>query len=125
MARIQNVEQAEEAYGFTKPLRTYSLSDFDHIDRRLDRYWENGRFNRNRFLVDCGALTEWGAVIVENYHYEKNRVGENYGVIDNPSRFQRAHHLMTWYLSQCKMPAQTMPDLSTIYHDKKLADIPF
>lgn len=98
MAKIQH--QLEE-YGFdTKPLRVYSPSDFPKIHARLKGYWTEGRFDREKFLFDCGAVTEKGAVVVENFHYVKNKVGEDHGVCDTPTRYDRALHLLGWYLPE-------------------------
>jgi hypothetical protein len=99
MAKIQEIASA---YGFeSPPMREYTQADFPKIHARLERFWNDGIFNTARFLVDCGALTEKGAVIVENWRYEKNKAGESYGTCDTP-RLKRAYKLLEWYLPESR-----------------------
>lgn len=99
MARIK--QQELDTFGFEqKPLRVYAQYDFPKIHAKLSCYWEEGKFNREQFLVDCGATTKEGAVIVQNYHLLKNKVGEDYPVCDAPSQLSRALNLLGWYLPE-------------------------
>lgn len=100
MARINNTESALVELGFKKkPLRVYTPADFPLVHKKLSPYWESDRFNFGRFLVDCGALNEKGAVIVKNLHTEKNKKGDDYTTCDR-TRFEEAQHLLSWYLPQ-------------------------
>jgi hypothetical protein len=91
----------EREFGFEqKPLRVYTSADFPKVHAKLSCYWEEGKFNREQFLVDCGATTKEGAVIVQNYHLLKNKAGEDYPVCDAPSQFARARNLLEWYLPE-------------------------
>ena len=99
---MQKFEIAKkETFGFEpKPLRVYTPADFPKIHAKLSCYWENGVMNQAKFLIDCGALTEKGAVIVKNYRYEKTATGEMHGNYDIPVRLEEAYNLLNWYLPE-------------------------
>lgn len=103
---MAKIKSASEILGLTQPpLREYEHSDFAPIDAKLKKYWfyrEGGEknirmFDHEKFFVDCGALNPEGAVIVQNPRYEKNRAGELCLRVDEPTRFARAQHLLSWY----------------------------
>lgn len=87
----QNVEKAKEVYGFA--LRRYTPEDYPNIHRQLKKYWDGDRFDKDRFMVDCGALTETGAVIVKNYAKTEDGV-----TFDTPTRYEQAQNLLAWYI---------------------------
>lgn len=79
--------QADEALGFApSPLRQYTSVEYTFHHEKLKRFWVAGRFDRDAFMVACGALTAKGAVILPD--------GEN------PPRLARAYHFLSWYMGE-------------------------
>jgi hypothetical protein len=88
----EQVQKAEEVMGFS--LRVYTPEDYPNIHRQLKKYWNGDRFDKEKFMVDCGALSETGAVIVKNY--SRSEDGEIR--FDRPTRYEQANNLLAWYI---------------------------
>lgn len=126
---MAKLREAAIALGFeTKPLRDYKEADFDHIDRKLNKYWYSKEvegktynlFDKEKFYRECGALNSESSVIVENFHWGKNKAGESVARVDEPTRFSRAQHLLHWYL--WRRGNNVFPRVS--YEQVKLLDAP-
>jgi hypothetical protein len=82
-----------------KPLRVYTTADFPLVHKKLAQFWEGDRFNSEKFLFECGAVNEKGAVIVKNLRTEKCKNGDSYWTCDR-TRYDEAQNLISWYLNE-------------------------
>lgn len=120
MAKIQD---ALVELGFKKkPLRGYTSTDFPLVHKKLSPYWKENRFDFDRFLVDCNAVNEKGAVIVKNLHTEKTKNGEAFWTCDR-TRFTEAQHMLTWYMTEMGYQKANLSHISSMLAEQMEFDV--
>lgn len=85
MSKFKHEEQKEK-YEFPE----YLNEELKELDNLLKEKYNNGNTidDITHWLQDNGALNKDGEVIVENFRYETNRVGEKYATCDYPSKYE-------------------------------------
>ena len=120
MARIQ--EALVTLVFKNKPLRVYTSADFPLVHKKLLPYWEDNRFNFGRFLIECGALNEKGAVIAKNVRTEKTKNGEPYTTCDR-TRFDEAQHMLSWYMTEMGYQKANLSRITDTLAEQKHFDV--
>lgn len=123
MTNFKSVGTALVELGFKqKALRVYTSKDFPIVHKKLSPYWDADRFNFGRFLIDCGALNEKGAVIAKNVRTEKTKNGEPYTTCDR-TRFEEAQNLLSWYMSEMGYQKANLSRITDTLAEQKHFDV--
>ena len=69
---------------------TYTKKELWELNNLLKTKYNDGKKidDVTAWLKDEGALNKDGSVIVENYRFETNRMGESYPVCDYPTKYE-------------------------------------
>lgn len=86
MPKIQEEEETKQKYEFP----TYTDRELDNLNLLLEERYDSGKTKEDidKWLMDEGALSRFGNIIVSGYELRKNRVGEYYPVCDYPTKYE-------------------------------------
>jgi len=86
MPKIQQEEEKKQKYEF--PI--YTDMELNNLNDLLTERYDSGKTKEDidRWLMDEGALSRFGSVIISGYELKKYKVGEDYPVCDYPTKYE-------------------------------------